>query len=226
MTTVEVEDSASETADIETPSGSDAPGQATGDGSGRPRRRWGRIATACAVVVLLPSLVAGFALATTYQPVQFGGGEAAQGAVTTVNGFGGAIGDYYLKPGHFSFVMVYSLFNTCSYSVTIERVTPELPSTVADWPVAPAGPVRSSSMQAIHPSRRIAGQSLAPLQGIYVYIPLRLARSCYEGGYTVWDTIAVEEHFLWFSRWATFHLVPPLMMNTPGVPHGAGPCAR
>ena len=119
-------------------------------------------------------------------------------------------------------VLLESLENLGSRSVTVEAVTVRMPGQVASWPLVMAGRVLYMPGEYQHgervwnSGRPVEGLSLAPNEGVWLGIPLRMAYSCYvNGGTAGQDAFYVEEKFLTFTHWVTIRFAAPLLMREP-----------
>ncbi len=151
-----------------------------------------------------------WALAATYQPVEFGGLSGGGGAGTPgdfpglpagsaqlVNNFGGQQGEYYFSPRRDAFTIITSIGNNGPKPVTIEAVSAIDPSQANEpapilWPLASAGPVKWAleetdpqlprSVRACTYSTpcQLRHLSLEPQEYITFAIPVRFVDFCFE----------------------------------------------
>jgi len=213
-----------------TVSSPDAPAAAAIVGS---RTRWRRLrvwlfAGAGVAVASLAIVLA--VLASSYQPLVFGGaaggtlpgGPAAIG-VRTVNTFGSAQGQMYIPPqGSRAFTVMESVRNAGSRAVTIEAVSLLSPSQQSDgasaWPLVAAGPTRwrYEIQPPVGSGSDVRGFRLQPGRDINVGMVVRQANPCYEAnGWTAIDSFWVKERFGPFTHWVHLPMGEPLIMKEP-----------
>ena len=176
-------------------------------------------------------------LASTYQPLAFGGsaggtfpGLPAGSPGRPVNSCGGLTPGSCIPAQRGVFTIVESIQNTGPNAVTIEAVSMTHPVPHApSWPLVAAGHVLympeyyTRGQRVWKAGRPFRGLSLAPAQDITVDIPVRMARACYvRSSVITLNVFYVEERFLTFTQWVALPLGAPIMMREPEGPGGPG----
>src|SRR5580698_4354677 len=222
-----------------------------GEKVNRSRRPWRRRLAAGFGLLLLVAVGVLWALAATYQPVQFGGlggGGAGTpgdfpglpaGSAQLVNNFGGLQGEYYFSPRRDAFTIITSIGNNGPKPVTIEAVSALDPSQANEpsslrWPLASAGPVKWALEQTDPQAPRsvractystpcqLGHLSLEPQEYITFAIPVRFVDSCFEkDGSTSASSFYVEERFGPFTHWVKVPYGVPYLFEEP-EPAGTG----
>ncbi|HKR69783.1 MAG TPA: hypothetical protein VJT16_13165 [Streptosporangiaceae bacterium] len=204
-----------------------------GDGQppeGRRRfRGWGILATVLAFSLAAAAVVLGV-VAEHYQPLvtwnEIGGFPDLHRAanVREVNTFA-RDGDLYIPHQHRIFAAPVSLFNSGSFTVTIEAVSLRPPHPGGPWALVPAGPAlywTGRMMTGSHPKhgKPIAGLALKPgvNRGIFIAVPVRTPKCYLSRAFQILDSFFVRERFGPFDRWVRIPLHTSLILNAPQEP--------